>query len=143
MTSSLHVALAGLLALAASLHGNAGAASIGCATPQRVGPSAHEAHAHHSNPDSNADHASIAAPAHAPHLRDAPTTHAPGGDSVGDNATHSKCSACAACCVAALPSNAAPPAAQAAAESFPPGSSSAEPVFLTGGPDRPPRRTSA
>jgi hypothetical protein len=161
MSSWHRVVLRGLLAVAVAAHGSAGLAMAFCAAAQPTGVSIHgadaadSAHAAHSTRADHPAHAvhsmhadrslQVAHSEHALHSEHAvepvhATLQATSADADPDtDSGHAKCSACAACCVAAMPATVPRLAAVANAELFTPVPPSMAPVFETGGPERPPR----
>ncbi|MCE9657960.1 MAG: hypothetical protein K8R60_05330 [Burkholderiales bacterium] len=147
MSIRLRIALICLLAAALPVQGVAAATMGGCPPGGRAAASGHHDSAAHSHPAMHSHEAAddhVAAPPHeAAHSHD---TLDGGASSLSEDhgaATHgaaSKCSVCAVCCVAA-----APPRSVLVFEPFPsaeffaPFMPSVAPVFLTGGPERPPR----
>lgn len=126
MHRTVRLFLLWLLAVALPMQGAAAAAMLHCSQAQGAGQVATQAHAHHH------DHAALQGHADAGHARFAtPDDHAAG---------KTGCSACASCCHAlALPAPAIVLPAQEPA--FTPFAlpAHAAVVFLTDGPERPPR----
>jgi hypothetical protein len=129
-----------LLALALPIQGLAAATMVNCA----IGHEHHGATPSAAAPIAIALHAHGAGVAHQAHEHGAAVSDHHAADNSGAPILH-KCSACAACCIGlALPSadSSAPALPLAAAVALPAPMAQAV-VFLTGGPDRPPRTLSA
>ena len=126
-----------LLALTLPIQGVAAATMLRCAADQASvwhedghGPAQAEIPALHSG--SHHHHHDVAA------------TDAPAPDGATRGSADPKCSACAMCCIAsALPATLPGFEATAPAEPFAPTSAGVDPLFLTGGPERPPRPSNA
>ncbi|TAL20768.1 MAG: hypothetical protein EPO01_12965 [Aquabacterium sp.] len=132
MHRTVRLFLLWLLAVALPMQGAAAAAMLHCSQAQGAGQVATQAHAHHHDHDHGHDHAAMQGHADAGNARSA--TH-------DDHAAgKTGCSACASCCHAlALPAPAIVLPMQEPA--FTPFAlrAHAAAVFLTDGPERPPR----
>lgn len=137
-----------LLALALPWQGAAAAAGLHCthARSAIAAPGAgahhpaHESHGAHAHGAHHQHHGTSAAAAH-PHLTFASSDAPSSAHDAATPASHDSCSACAACCPAvAMPVTALRVPGNPNAESAPPAASGVTIVFLTGGPERPPRR---
>ena len=129
MNRALRLLWVSLLALALPLQGLAAATMAAC------GP----AHAHdvaHAVHDPQAQHAH----AHAPAVPDAAADD-PAADDASPPAPSQKCSVCASCCTASagLPTHAVVAEPAASADSVVDLERATAAMFLTGGPERPPR----
>lgn len=125
-----------LLALALPIQGVAAATMFRCVPAQE-----HIAHAHGGGPG-QASVPALHSGAHHQHDMKAGEAPAQAGPTLASADT--RCSVCASCCIAtALPTALPAFDASAPAESFAPTSLRVDPLFLTGGPERPPRPSNA
>lgn len=135
MSFWLRAVLGWLLAAALPMQGVAAATMLHCA--QGGTPAAHSGGTDHAHarelPMASASH-------HHHHHHDMNAVRAPAKTDAQIASTEAKCSVCAACCIAtALPVAIRTFDATMPAESFAPVMARVDPVFLTGGPERPPR----
>ncbi len=128
MSFWLRAVLSWLLALALPMQGVAAATMLHCAEART--PAVH----------ARAADLSMASASHHHHHRVMSAVAASAKTDTQIASTEAKCSVCAACCLAtALPVAMRSFDATVPAESFAPVMARVDPVFLTGGPERPPR----
>jgi hypothetical protein len=153
----VRTALIWLLAIALPVQGAAAATMLSCGPGHHGAAAGAHAHAddppgmssHHThNGDEAGDHASSHAHPHGSmaghHGGDAATSHDlsvdPSPDGSPVHKTAGKCSACASCCtVAVLPTSVWPMGSSQAVDRVVPQLVAQTAVFMTGGPERPPR----